>query len=204
MPAPACVSTYISITQKKNLLKLSTLSCRTTKNDCAQQRLRSALASAQSDQSSLSAWRSLGSLATHWAHSKDWSYWADAQADPSLHWAQVILLVLSCGGSFVICPLTRKLKSTVLDIFSLVLCMQIFHKNVKLASFNILADCIHQLIYPKMKFSCIALQWYHRVQGQVVDLINNRMCYDQQQNLLLKCANQQQNSDTTNNWMLQK
>ena len=33
--------------------------------------------------SSLSAWRKLGSLATHWAHSKDWS----AQADLSLRWA---------------------------------------------------------------------------------------------------------------------
>ena len=38
---------------------------------CAQQSLRSAWASAQSDQSSLSAWRKLGSLATHWAHSED-------------------------------------------------------------------------------------------------------------------------------------
>ena len=35
---------------------------------------------------SLSAWRMLGSLATHWAHSKDWSDWADAQADLSLRW----------------------------------------------------------------------------------------------------------------------
>ena len=48
---------------------------------------------------SLSAWRKLGSLATRWAHSKDWSDWADAQADLSLHWAHVILLVLSWGGS---------------------------------------------------------------------------------------------------------
>ena len=38
---------------------------------CAQWRLRSAWASAQCDQSSLSAWRKLGPLATHWAHS--WS-----------------------------------------------------------------------------------------------------------------------------------
>ena len=30
-------------------------------------------------ESSLSAWRSTGSLATHWAHSEDWSDWADAQ-----------------------------------------------------------------------------------------------------------------------------
>ena len=38
---------------------------------CAEQRLRSAWASARSDQSSLSAWRKLGSLAIHWAHSED-------------------------------------------------------------------------------------------------------------------------------------
>ena len=39
---------------------------------CAQRRLRSAWASAQSDfESSLSAWRMLGSLATHWVHSED-------------------------------------------------------------------------------------------------------------------------------------
>ena len=38
-------------------------------------------------ESSLSVWRKLGSSSTHWAHSKDWSDWADAQADLSLHWA---------------------------------------------------------------------------------------------------------------------
>ena len=38
---------------------------------CTQRRLRSAWASAQSDQSSLSAWRSIGYLATHRVHSKD-------------------------------------------------------------------------------------------------------------------------------------
>ena len=38
-------------------------------------------------ESSLSAWRKLGSLATHWKHSEDWSDWADAQADLSLRWA---------------------------------------------------------------------------------------------------------------------
>ena len=32
-------------------------------------------------ESLLSAWRNLGPLATHWAHSKDWLDWADAQAD---------------------------------------------------------------------------------------------------------------------------
>ena len=34
-------------------------------------------------ESSLSAWRKLRSLATHWAHCKDW---VDAEADLSLHW----------------------------------------------------------------------------------------------------------------------
>ena len=38
-------------------------------------------------ESSLSAWRKLGLLATHWAHSEDWSDWVDAQADLSLRWA---------------------------------------------------------------------------------------------------------------------
>ena len=32
----------------------------------------------------LSTWRKLGSLATHWVHSEDWSDWVDAQADLSL------------------------------------------------------------------------------------------------------------------------
>ena len=35
-------------------------------------------------ESSLSAWRKLRSSATHWAHCKDWSDWANAQADLSL------------------------------------------------------------------------------------------------------------------------
>ena len=67
------------------------------KNDiCTQRRLRSAWASAQSDQSSLAAWRNLGSLATHWAHSEDWSDWADAQADLSLLRAQWEAAYLRC------------------------------------------------------------------------------------------------------------
>ena len=65
-----------------------------------QRRLWSDWASTQSDQSSLSAWRKLGSLATHWAHSED--------SDQSGRMPRlirvfaghtVILLVLSWGGS---------------------------------------------------------------------------------------------------------
>ena len=51
-------------------------------------------------ESSLSAWRKLGSLATH---SEDWSDWADAQADLSLRWANMSVcwvtrrLILRCS-----------------------------------------------------------------------------------------------------------
>ena len=54
-----------------------------TKWVCAQRRLRSAWAS----ESSLSAWRKLGSLATYSVHSEDWLDWVDAQAHLSLRWA---------------------------------------------------------------------------------------------------------------------
>ena len=60
-----------------------------TKWLCAPRRLRSAWASAQSDQSlRCPAWRKLGSLGTHWAQSEDWLDWEDTQADLSLRWAQ--------------------------------------------------------------------------------------------------------------------
>ena len=65
---------------------------------CAQRRLRSARASPQSDQFSLSAQRKLVSLATHWAHSED-------SDQTGLIWVfagrTVILLVWSWGGSFL-------------------------------------------------------------------------------------------------------
>ena len=40
-------------------------------------------------ESSLSTRRTPGSLATYWAHCEDWSDWADAQTDLSLHWARL-------------------------------------------------------------------------------------------------------------------
>ena len=72
-----------------------------TKWLCAQRRLISAWASAQSDQSSLSAWWKLGPLATHWTHSED----SDQTGRmPRMIWVfagrTLILLVLSCCGSF--------------------------------------------------------------------------------------------------------
>ena len=53
-------------------------------------------------ESSLSAW-SIGSLATHGAHSEDWSNWVDAQADLSLRRAHrsYFLLALTCCVSFL-------------------------------------------------------------------------------------------------------
>ena len=51
--------------------QLSRLVTKPTKWHVRPWRLRSAWASAQSDQSSLSAWRKLVSLATYWAHSED-------------------------------------------------------------------------------------------------------------------------------------
>ena len=69
---------------------------------CAQQRLRSACPSTQSDQSSLSEWRKLGSLATRWGHSEDSDQTGRMQgwSESSLG-AHAILLVLSWVGSFV-------------------------------------------------------------------------------------------------------
>ena len=54
-------------------------------NRCAQRRRRSAGAFAQSDQSSLSTWRKLGSS----AQQRLWSDWAHAQADLSFRWAHM-------------------------------------------------------------------------------------------------------------------
>ena len=48
-------------------------------------------------ESSLSAWRNLGSLATHWAHSKVWSGWADAKTDRSLRLVHRIFCWFCCA-----------------------------------------------------------------------------------------------------------
>ena len=54
-----------------------------------------------SDQPGHSAWRKLGSLATHWAHSAESNQteWMPSWPESSLG-VHVILLVLSCCGSF--------------------------------------------------------------------------------------------------------
>ena len=57
-------------------------------------------------ESSMSAWRNLGSLATHWAHSKDPD---QTGRMPRLIWVfagrTLVLLVLSCRGSYINCLL---------------------------------------------------------------------------------------------------
>ena len=64
---------------------------------CTQRILRSAWAC---DQSSPAAWRNLGSLASYWARSKDWSDWANNQADLSLRLEhRSFCWFLSCAGS---------------------------------------------------------------------------------------------------------
>ena len=61
-------------------------------------------ASAQSDRSLLSAWRKLGSLATHWAY-------IQPRLIRVFAWHNVILMVLSWGGSFLR-KINRKFANT--------------------------------------------------------------------------------------------
>ena len=69
-----------------------------TKWVCTQRRL--GWASAQSDQSLLSAWRKLGSSATHWVHIEDsWQTGQMPRLIRILPGCTLILLVLSCHGS---------------------------------------------------------------------------------------------------------
>ena len=68
-------------------------------------------------ESSLCAWRKLGSLTTHWAHSKDWSDWADAKPDLSLRWAH------SHFVGFVMRRLKYLWQLTSLRLFSSVFCL---------------------------------------------------------------------------------
>ena len=68
---------------------------------CAQRRLRSAGVRPVWSESSLSAWRNLGPLATHWVHSEDSGQTGRMSR---LIWVfagqTLILLVLSCRGSY--------------------------------------------------------------------------------------------------------
>ena len=83
---------------------------------CAQRRLRSAWPSAQSDQSSLSTWRKLGSLATHWVHSEDSDQPGHAQADLNLHWAHMPFYWFCHDAAQMACTNTAEVFNLVSNI----------------------------------------------------------------------------------------
>ena len=97
-------------------------------------------------ESSLSTWRKLGTLATHWAHSQDWSDWADAQADLSLCWAHMPLcwfcheaahIFLITGKVYSVAsaePISMQITHNPLDI----LFVKVFH----IAFFKLLFSCV--------------------------------------------------------------
>ena len=99
------ISSYLhSANLVSNKLNMSRFMTKPKKWLCAQRRLRSAWAYPPVwSESSLSACRKLGSLATHWAHTED----SDQTGRmPRLIWVfagrTLILLVLSCRGSNII------------------------------------------------------------------------------------------------------
>ena len=69
--------------------------------------------------SSLSAWRKLGSLATHWAHSEDWSDYAIAQADLRLCWVHMSHCWFCCVAAQIV-----KFWATSWENLSYVICDQ--------------------------------------------------------------------------------
>ena len=100
---------------------------KTNKTSVRPEKTRSAWASAQSDQSSLSAGRYLGSLAAHWAYSEDPD---QSRRMPRLIWVFVgrtlILLVLSCRGSIFIIRKTYMLQFLVSRSLRLVMSKPVF------------------------------------------------------------------------------
>ena len=96
-----CCSKWASHSLSNMIPYLSCDMTKPTKWVCSQQRLRSAWESTQSDQSSLSAWRKHGSLATHWMHSEDSDQTGQMSRLISVFArCTLILLGLSCRGSF--------------------------------------------------------------------------------------------------------
>ena len=73
-----------------------------TKDLCAKRRLRSAWAYTQSDQSSMSTWRNIKSIATHWVHSED--------SDQTGQMPRLIWVFAGHTWQFV-CFVMRRLKS---------------------------------------------------------------------------------------------
>ena len=117
---------------------------------------------AQSDQSSLSAWRKFGSLATHWAHSKV----SDQSGRmPRLIWVfagrTVILLVFSWGGSYdlvFIYPITwQLLKNWIYLFFTFIL------PSVPFTIFHIICHAIVVRYFLIVFFVINDTLWYPNV-----------------------------------------
>ena len=90
--------------QKKE--KLQQIKARAWQNQqnylCTQGTLWSAWAYVQSDERLCCPHgETLCLLLCIWVHSEDWTDWVDTQADLSLRWVHVILLVLLCSGSLI-------------------------------------------------------------------------------------------------------
>ena len=137
--------------------------------------LRSAWASAQSDKSSLSAWRNIGSLATHWVHSED----SDQTGRmPRLirvfAGCTLILLVLSCHGSHC-CVFLQYLRIRTND-YCICQFRFSFHSNVCVCvstCFKAIQDYFTEGI--KLRFPCINIC---QVQGEVLktEVVNRGFC----------------------------
>ena len=119
-------------------------------------------------ESSLSAWRKLGSLATHWANSEV-SDWADVQADLSLYW------VHSCFVGFVMrqlicintCHQLQSMKPFRPAFF-------IYTKNFKILSMNTLKTLkkidIQKIVIIDLNFAqcgCTVQEYVKRCRGLV-------------------------------------
>ena len=92
---------------KSSICKMSCLTTRPTKWYVCPAKTQISLGMCPAwSESSLSAWRKLGSLVIHWVLSKDWSDWAVAQADLSLRWVHSHFVGLSCCSSNIIRPVS--------------------------------------------------------------------------------------------------
>ena len=107
-------------------------------------------------ESSLSAWRNLGSLATYWAHSEDSDQtgWM-----PRLIWVfagrTLILLVLSCRGSnAVLCVFNTIVVECIFAVWSFTDFNSYEHKFASVVSVWILSMLLHKRIVGENGVSC--------------------------------------------------
>ena len=120
---------------------------KTNKMACAPSEDRSVRASAQSDQSSLSAWRNLGSLATYWAHCED---------SDQTGWMPRLILVFLVRTrhivGFVMLRLTYKLRGSSHKKLSDA------QKNIHVFSKNVILDTEKLGVARWYKYACKYIQ----------------------------------------------